>query len=63
MDLYKKVIKLEYLDEQFKSKWFLVPGPFHTSLYAIRCLGKTLENNGVDEAWIKSGLYSKVVVM
>ena len=63
MDLYKRIIKLEYLDEQFKSKWFLVPGPFHTSLYAIRCLGKTLENNGVDEAWIKSGLYSKVVVM
>ena len=63
MDLYKRVIKLEYLDEQFKSKWFLVPGPFHTSLCAIRCLGKTLENSGVDEAWMKSGLYSKVVVM
>ena len=55
MDLYK--IKLEYLDEQFKIKWFLVQRPFHTSLCAIRYLGKTLENSGVDEAWIKSGLY------
>jgi hypothetical protein len=50
MDLYKRALKLEYLNRQFKEKWWLLPGPFHISLCAIRCLGKTIEHSGIDEA-------------
>jgi hypothetical protein len=62
MDLYKRALKLEYLDDRYLDKWWLLPGAFHISLCAIRCLGKTVENSGIDEAWLKSGLYSGVVV-
>ena len=36
MDLYKRVLKLKYLDRQFKNKWVLCLGAFHTILCAIR---------------------------
>jgi hypothetical protein len=62
MDLYKRALKLEYLDDSYTGKWWLLPGPFHTSLCAIRCLGKAVEHSGLDEAWIRSGLYGRVVV-
>jgi hypothetical protein len=62
MDLYKRALKLEYLDERYKGKWWLLPGAFHTSLCAVRCLGKTVEGSGIDESWFRSELYSEVVV-
>ena len=62
MDLYKKAIKLEYIHSDYKNKWWLLPGPFHTSLCAIRCLGKTIEHSGIDEAWEKADLYGKTVI-
>ncbi|KAH3882471.1 hypothetical protein DPMN_006411 [Dreissena polymorpha] len=61
MDLYKRA-KLEYIDPQhYGGKWWLAPGPFHTSLCAVRCLGKTIENSSIDDLWVESGLYSDVV--
>ena len=62
MDLYKRVLKLEYLDSQYKNKWVVCPGAFHTSLCAIRCLGKTIEGSGIDEAWVEADMYSSVTV-
>ena len=62
MDLYKRALKLEYLGDQYKGKWWLLPGAFHTSLCAVRCLGKTIEHSGLDEAWVASDLYSRVTV-
>ena len=50
MDLYKRALKLEYLDEQFTGKWMLGPGGFHIVLCALRCLGRTFENSGIDQA-------------
>ncbi|KAH3842223.1 hypothetical protein DPMN_115719 [Dreissena polymorpha] len=62
MDLYKRACKLEYIDPQhYGGKWWLAPGPFHTSLCVVLCLGKTIENSGIDDLWVKSGLYSDVV--
>ena len=51
MDLYKRAIKLQYLDPQYNNKWVLCPGAFHTVICAIRCLGKTIEGSGLDETW------------
>jgi hypothetical protein len=62
MDLYKRVLKLEQLDLQYKDKWVVCPGAFHTSLCALRCLGKTIEGSGIDEAWVEADMYSSVTV-
>lgn len=62
MDLYKRVLKLEYLDSRFKDQFVVCPGAFHTSLCALRCLGKAIEGSGIDEAWVEAGLYSSVTV-
>ena len=62
MDLYKRALKLEYLDPQYKNKWVLCPGAFHTVLCALRCLGKTIEGSGLDEAWQEADMYSSVTV-
>ena len=58
MDLYKRVRKLSFLDPFFGGKIIESPGPFHTVLCALRCLGAMLENSGLDNAWVKAELYS-----
>ncbi len=62
MDLYKCVLKLEYLDPQHGNRWIVCPGAFHTSVCALRCLGKTIEGSGLDEAWVEADMYSTVTV-
>ena len=61
MDLYKRALKLEHLDEQYSGKWMLCPGGFHVVLCSLRCLGKTVAQSRLDEAWSKD-LYSSVTV-
>ena len=61
VDLYKRALKLQFLDDEYNGKWWLVPGAFHTSLCGLRCLGKTIENNGLPSVWIEAKLYSSVV--
>ncbi|KAH3839451.1 hypothetical protein DPMN_112882 [Dreissena polymorpha] len=34
-----------------------IPHKFGT----VHCLGKNIENSGIDDPWVKSGLYSDVV--
>jgi len=43
MDLYKRVLKLPYLDSRYADSWVVCPEAFHTELCALRCLGKTIE--------------------
>jgi len=62
MDLYKRALKLEYLDPQYKNKWVLCPGAFHTVLCALRCLGRTIEGSGLDDAWQEADMYSSITV-
>ena len=58
--LYKRALKLEFLSKCYEGKWWLLPGAFHISLCAIRCLGKTIAHSGLDEAGVASGLHSQV---
>ena len=60
MDLYKRALKMEHLEPQYKGKWLLCPGAFHTVLRALRCLGRTIEGSALDEAWQEADLYSSV---
>lgn len=62
MDLYKRTLKIEYLDPKYKNKWILCPGAFHTVVCALRCLGRTVEGSGLDQAWQEADLYSGVTV-
>ena len=61
MDLYKRAVKLEHLQSQYSGKWMLCPGGFHIVLCALRCLGRTVEQSGLDEAWAQE-LYSSETV-
>ena len=62
MDMYRRALKLEYFDPQYKNKWVLCPGEFNTMLCALRCLGKTFEGSGIEEAWQEADLYGCVTV-
>ena len=62
MDLYKRVVKVKYLQPEFKNKWVFCPGAFHTVICALRCLGRTIEGSGLDDAWQEADLYSSVTV-
>lgn len=53
MDLYKRFLKLPYLDPQlYNGKCIESPGQFHTVLCALRCMGQTVESSGLDQAWV-----------
>ena len=56
MNHYKRALKLEYISDKYKDKWWLLPGAFHT-IY-----GKTIEHSGLDESRVISGRYSQVTV-
>ena len=60
MDLYKRALIVEHLEPQYKGKWMLCPGAFHTVLRSLRCLGRTIEGSGLDEAWQEADLYGSV---
>ena len=62
VDLYKRIVKLEYLHPEFKNKLVFSPGGFHTLICALRCLGRTIEGSGLDDAWQEADLYSSVTV-
>ena len=62
VDLYKRIVKLEYLHPEFKNKWVFSPEGFHTVICALRCLGRTIEGSGLDDAWQEADLYSSVTV-
>ena len=62
VDLYKRVVKGEYLHPEFKNKWVFSPGGFHTVICAHMCLGRTIEGSGLDDAWQEADLYSSVTV-
>ena len=62
MDLYKRAVKLPYLDNQYSNKWIENPGQFHTALCFLRCLGQIIENSGLDQALVEADLYSSVTV-
>jgi hypothetical protein len=64
MDLYKRVLKLAYLHpELYKDKWIESPGQFHISVCALRCLGQTVIDSGLDDMLVDADIYSNVTVM
>ena len=59
VDIYKRALKLQHMQHIYK-ELVLFPGAFHTSICALRCLGKIREGSGLDEAWMKADLCGSV---
>ena len=62
MALYEKAIQL--LDAKPDLKKAVVPrlGELHTVMAALRALGTSIENSGIDDAWIESDVYGSSTV-
>jgi hypothetical protein len=57
MAFYEKVVKL--LDDRPDLKRTVVPrlGELHVVMAALRALGTSMENSGIDDAWIEADVY------
>lgn len=57
MALYEKVIQLVDSHSDLKGKVMPRLGELHVVMCALRALGSSIENSGIDDAWIESGVY------
>lgn len=59
---YEKAVQL--LDANPGLKHQVVPrlGELHTFMASLRALGTSVENSGIDDAWIESSLYGSTIV-
>ncbi len=60
MTLYEKAVQL--LDSRPNLKKEVVPrlGELHAVMAALRALGTSIENSGIDDAWIEADVYGSV---
>ena len=57
-DLYDRAVRLK----DYKSQWCIRLGRLHTTMAALKCLGKYVEGSGIDIAWQESDLYGPATV-
>ena len=53
MNHYKRALKLEYISDKYKDKWWLLPCAFHTIYVQSAVLERQLNIVG----WMNLGLY------
>ena len=58
MALYEKVIQLIDARPDLKNKVMPRLGELHVVMCALRALGSSIENSGIDDAWIEADVYS-----
>ena len=57
MALYETAKQLEMSRDDCKGKWILRLGEMHTDIAALRAVGDTIEDSGLDDAWVEADLY------
>ncbi len=57
MALYEKALQLVDSRPDLKSTVFLRLGELHVVMAAVRPLGASIENSGIDDAWIEADVY------
>lgn len=57
MALYEKAIKLVDTHPDLKDKVMPRLGELHAVMCALRALGSSIENSGIDDAWIEADVY------
>ena len=62
MAVYEKAVQL--LDSRDDLKRTVLPrlGELHTVMAALRALGTSIENSGIDDAWIEAGVYGPATI-
>ena len=58
MALYEKVIQLVDSRQDLKGKVMPRLGELHVVMCALRALGSSIENSGIDDAWVEADVYS-----
>ena len=57
MALYEKAVQLVDARDDLKRTVFPSLGELHTVMAALRALGTSIENSGIDDAWLEAGVY------
>ena len=57
-DLYNRAVRLK----NYKSQWCIRLGSLHTTMAALKCLGRYVEGSGIDIAWQESDIYGPATV-
>ena len=57
MALYEKVVQMIDSCSELKKKIIPRLGELHTVMAALRALGTSIENSGIDDAWIEGDIY------
>lgn len=57
-DLYHRAVRLK----DYKLQWCIRLGSLHTTIAALKCLGKYVEGSAIDIAWQESDLYGPATV-
>ena len=60
MQLYEKAKQLEMAKPECKNQWVLHIGEMHTVMAALRAVGSSIEDRGINEAWTAADLYGPV---
>jgi len=62
MVLYEKAIQLLDARSKLKDEIVLRLGELHTVIASLRALGTSIENSGIDDAWIEADVYGSSTV-
>lgn len=57
MALYEKAVQLLDARPNLKNEIFPRPGELHAVMAALSALGTSVENSGIDDAWIEADVY------
>ena len=62
MALYEKAVQLIDSNSDLKGKVLPRLGELHTTMAALRALGSSIENSGIDDAWLESNVYGSATI-
>jgi hypothetical protein len=62
MALYEKAVQLVDARDDLKRTVFPRLGELHTVMAALRALGTSIENSGIDDAWLEAGVYGSATI-
>ena len=62
MQLYEKVIKMQMLKKPDLDNFIFRVGELHVVINALRALGTSIENSGLEDTWVEADLFSSTTV-
>ena len=62
LGLYKPAKQLQFSKPECSNKWILRPGELHIVMAQLRTIGAYIDQSGLDEIWLESGIYSATTI-